>query len=775
VQGTSTQRTQPFWLTAAAFAACAAMLAALLTAAPASAQPPGGSSVLEALRTRTAVPVSDPIATTRRRRHSHRKRIRNSRDLGRGAAAATGGGFSLLAPWPADRALVAGGKCGFFMQGSAHRDYGGQWDDDRKAVDFGTCGAADFGTPVLAAHSGTVQIAADDPAYGKTVVVETTKNGFATRYAHLNKITVKKKQRVVAGQQIGTIGHSAAGTKDNAHLHFAAYKNRKAHSAVPPTPMASVNLCDGCLVQSLTQRSAGGAEPFQAAVQSLHLGDSRSGRVEVAPGQVLEFGIDVRFNEAFDAARFVMRPAAAAAARFAPPGGDLLGTPSMLGGDTASYTGVIQVPLDVAPGEYPLSWDVTDLGTGKTGNARATLTLVVKQGAKPVVPPKVFPSPRPGAPDWEATPVGISYPRIIAPGQQAEVELRAQNTGTAIWDSKVRLATSDGAPIRNHADGLGQNRLNATGEDGDGLILPGEVATFRYPLLSGSASAYRQLFTLIRDSAGGARFGGFTVPTVIADEQHWPPELAAADCTWSYMGQEGGLSANGQSGQYTFKLRNDSDLCPWFKTGDHPFRLGTQRAQDRASRYHDPSDPAWLGPTRVQLPRNVAPGEDVSVTFSLKPTSAVEATVYNEYFTPVIDGWTWLTDRGMFAPIDSSIAFTAPTSTVAVPRGGSTIMPVQIINRTGRTWQQGTDNIHFVDPLGNDLVYPHCGSNPPGWINSIAVQFDSATVPPGGTATYPVRLCGDPGYSGPATVRFRYVHEGVSAFNPIRAIGLQIG
>jgi murein DD-endopeptidase MepM/ murein hydrolase activator NlpD len=752
-----------------------ALAISLLSSATAGAVTPAAESVFGAAADTATSGATQPIsATKRRRRHSHRRRIRNTKDLGRSAAPAVGGGFSTLAPWPAGVAFVAGGECGFFMKGSAHRDYGGQWDDDRKAIDFGKCGASDFGTPILAAHSGTVQLAEEDSAYGKTVVIEMTKNGFATRYAHLQKLSVKKKQKVQAGQQIGTLGHSAAGEKNNAHLHFVAYKNRKPHAGTAPSPMASLDLCDGCLVESLTQKGAG-QNPFQAAVQSVTLGNGGGGHAEVAPGQLLEFGFAVRFAEAFDAERFVMRPASPDVARFTTTSGDLLGALTGLGGDTGAYGGLVHVPAGTPDGEYALSWDAVNTATGQLGNARATLTLKVKAPPGAPAPPKVFPLPRPGAPDWEATTVGLDYPRIIAPGEQAEVVVKLQNTGTAIWDSKVRLASANDAAIRHLVDGLGQNRVNSTDEDGNGFVVPGEIATFRYLLNSSQATAYRQTFALARDSAGGVKFGSVQVPTVIADEGHWPPELTHADCTWKFQSQAGGLAADGQSGQFTFTIQNDSALCPWFRGGVRPFGLGTSRSQDRTSRFRNPGDGAWNGGARILLPHRVAPGESVSITFSLRPDASVTAAQYAEYFTPVIDGFAWLADLGMYAPLDSSVTFLAPTSTVAVPKSGEKIVEVSVLNRTGRTWQRGQDNIHFVDPNGNDLSYPHCGPNPAGWLNGNAVQFTAPTVAPGQTAVYQMRVCGEGTYTGPATLRVRYVHEGVSHYNPIHPISLQIG
>jgi len=46
------------------------------------------------------------------------------------------------------------------------------------------------------------------------------------------------------------------------------------------------------------------------------------------------------------------------------------------------------------------------------------------------------------------------------------------------------------------------------------------------------------------------------------------------------------------------------------------------------------------------------------------------------------------------------------------------------------------------------------------------------TVPPDGVATYPVRVCGASGYTGPATLRLQFVREGVAHYNPIFSLRL---
>lgn len=77
--------------------------------------------------------------------------------------------------------------------------------------------AAPVGTPIYAAHEGTVHSAGPAGAYGNLIVI---KHGDGTRtfYAHLSEIDVLPKQKVQRGQTIGALGNT--GNSSGPHLHF---------------------------------------------------------------------------------------------------------------------------------------------------------------------------------------------------------------------------------------------------------------------------------------------------------------------------------------------------------------------------------------------------------------------------------------------------------------------------------------------------------------------------------------------------------------------------
>ena len=78
------------------------------------------------------------------------------------------------------------------------------------------------GEPVLAAASGVVCFVGRWAAYGKIVEIDHG-NGLVTRYAHLDRQTIKEGDKVASGDQIGTVGRT--GRTTGAHLHFETLVN----------------------------------------------------------------------------------------------------------------------------------------------------------------------------------------------------------------------------------------------------------------------------------------------------------------------------------------------------------------------------------------------------------------------------------------------------------------------------------------------------------------------------------------------------------------------
>lgn len=87
----------------------------------------------------------------------------------------------------------------------------------RKALHAGVDFSQQAGAPVFAAGGGTVASVDKDLLWGNCLRIEHGR-GVETFYAHLQDVSVRRGQKVVRGQTVGTMGMTGVAT--GVHLHF---------------------------------------------------------------------------------------------------------------------------------------------------------------------------------------------------------------------------------------------------------------------------------------------------------------------------------------------------------------------------------------------------------------------------------------------------------------------------------------------------------------------------------------------------------------------------
>jgi len=89
-----------------------------------------------------------------------------------------------------------------------------------KGIDF----TAPEGTPIQATGNGVIKKVTKSRSYGNNVVIDHG-FGYETLYAHMAEVHVKKGEKVIKGQQIGTVGNTGLSTAP--HLHYEVRINGK--------------------------------------------------------------------------------------------------------------------------------------------------------------------------------------------------------------------------------------------------------------------------------------------------------------------------------------------------------------------------------------------------------------------------------------------------------------------------------------------------------------------------------------------------------------------
>ena len=90
------------------------------------------------------------------------------------------------------------------------------WASFHTGLDF----AAPYYTPIVSVANGTVTYVGYDGSYGNKVVV-TLDDGTVTWYCHMTDYTVSVGDRVLQGQELGTVG--STGNTTGPHLHFEVH------------------------------------------------------------------------------------------------------------------------------------------------------------------------------------------------------------------------------------------------------------------------------------------------------------------------------------------------------------------------------------------------------------------------------------------------------------------------------------------------------------------------------------------------------------------------
>jgi hypothetical protein len=371
--------------------------------------------------------------------------------------------------------------------------------------------------------------------------------------------------------------------------------------------------------------------------------------------------------------------------------GNLVASSTVAPGETARFTFIVKAPNVASSQNYNEAFMVSLQGLSDITDGVATIPLTAV--------PAGYRS------QWTGQ---SSFPSLTS-GQSATVYVDFRNSGTMTWRTTganpINIGTSgplDRASMVRDATWGGSNRPGSfAGTVSNNVVtpsttvLPGQVGRFSFTVTAPavrSQTVYREFFRLVAEGSNWM------------DDQGVFINVAVNPGTYSYSvaGQSNPpLSvAPGTRSAVTLDLTNTGSAT-WRAGGATPFYLGTDRPRDRASTF---TNNTWRGNNRpgpfagkvvsgnLSATDTIAPGETARFSFDVV---ASRAGYFQEYVTPVVETFSWLTDLGIYFPMhvndnslypyDYFLEYATPSPTIRQGQTANMILRLRNIGRSNWT------------------------------------------------------------------------------------------
>jgi hypothetical protein len=371
----------------------------------------------------------------------------------------------------------------------------------------------------------------------------------------------------------------------------------------------------------------------------------------------------------------------------------------------------------------------------------------------------------------------LNYPTVnLGDNNQLSVTLQFKNVGTITWRNSglnpINLGTANPSDHASVFQGSGWLSSDRPATLNEASVPPGSVGSFTFTIAnpSGYTGDWYEYFRLVAE--GNTDFGDYFGLHIITRDYSYSlsSEAAYTDSTKTATANLGNASP-GETAWITVGLKNTGNTT-WYNSGPFPVDLGTTHYTDRPSTFYDTS--SWLGrnrPARL-TEASVAPGQ--TGTFAATFLTPARGGSYQEYFTPVTEGITWMSDVGLFLPATVNATYdwqfmgqaaytdtseSTPVDLSNLSSGQRFYFDVTARNTGSSTWYaNGPYPLHLgtSNPLDSNSVV-----HDPSWLYATRPTAVSTTVAPAQTGHFAAYYTA-PGQSGTYKAYFRPVAEGVT-------------
>ncbi|NIA02316.1 MAG: SpoIID/LytB domain-containing protein [Nitrospirae bacterium] len=327
----------------------------------------------------------------------------------------------------------------------------------------------------------------------------------------------------------------------------------------------------------------------------------------------------------------------------------------------------------------------------------------------------------------------------LKPSETITLKFKLENIGNENWSGSTMLVIDKDPSLDNVLSFPGKTTIVSASMRED-LVKPGETGTFYLQIKGGSKGemVYMESYLVVNGSK--KLDDAITVPIYVQQ----------SDFKYGFISAYYPDKAMNKGEVFAgwVKLKNTGNVI-WNNSGENTVMLGTDHERDRESDF-DATTPARIG---YLVGDEVLPGE--TGKFELKLTAPQEPGYYKEYFTPVVEGVTWMADTGMYfeTTVYGDLYAAEHVSTTAASewqKGKKYLVIVKLRNLGQKAWNKDNFKIDLLKELD---------------LNITDAQLMSKEVEPGeiGTISFIAKVADDEGY-GSKTILFRPKVDGNKLF-----------
>ena len=240
----------------------------------------------------------------------------------------------------------------------------------------------------------------------------------------------------------------------------------------------------------------------------------------------------------------------------------------------------------------------------------------------------------------------------LGDNNQLSVTMQFKNIGTATWynsgSNPIRLATANEPDHASPFEGSGWLSNNRATVMTESSVPPGSTGSFTFNIANPPSyiGDWIEYFRLVAE--GSTDFGNFFgLPITTRDFSFAYNSQSAYTDSTKTTGFDLSRISPGQTAWLTLSVTNTGNTT-WYNGGANPVRLGTDNGQDRASGFCTTD---WLSCNRpaTLTQASVPPGSTGTFEFPIQAPGDLGAI--NEYFTPIVEGLTWMGTPYVYYPV----------------------------------------------------------------------------------------------------------------------------